>query len=70
MTRNELILLVFVTAWGGTLGCVEEAYDPLDAGVQDSSALPGTGNWILTPSTPGDWAGSKTQEPSPSPIRY
>ena len=69
MTRNELIMVVFVAAWGGGLGCVEETYDPLNAGLQDR-ALPGTDNWIQLPSTPEDWAGSKTHEPRPSPIRY
>ena len=69
MTRNEFALVVFVTAWAGGLGCIEEGYDPLPAGVQDR-ALPGTSNWILMPSTPEDWGGSKAREPTPSPIRY
>ena len=69
MTRNEFILVIFVAASGGSLGCVEEAYDPLDAGRQDR-ALPGAGSWIQRPSTPEDWDGSKTHEPSPSLIRY
>jgi len=69
MARNEFALIVFVTAWAGGLGCIEEAYDPLHAGVRDR-VLPETSNWILTPTTPEDWAGRPLREPSTSPLRY
>jgi len=69
MNRNAFVAVVLVTAWAGGTDCIEDAYDPLHAGVQDR-VLPGTGNWTLMPSTPEDWAGGSAREPSPSPIRY
>jgi len=68
MDRREFALVVFVTAWAGGLGCIEEGYDPLPAGVQDR-ALPGASHWSLVPSTPEDWASRTLREPSPLPLR-